>query len=237
MTLLTRYSPKSNAKSRSDQQGRSRDPRSASDPVAQQPDGQCRSKMLPSHPRHVQDSPAQIAHNGGGMALAPAVCCPCCRQRTRPPFPAGVKEPEQFGSPPGGLGQGDRSIASKLGVRSGTDTSLQREMPDSACGEPLMDGRMPLGLIEPLPPGIRGSIEPNGTTRRTFPCCRRRGHPRCRQFRGHCVLLPVPRGMAVHLSGLPHGIPSHDTPGRAGARPDASRFEEDFRNRMQDALR
>ena len=103
------------------------------------------------------------------MALAPAVCCPCCRQRTRTPFPVGVKEPVQFGSPPGGLGQGDRSIASKSGVWSGTDTSLQREIPDSACGEPLMDGRMPLGLVEPLPPGSAGrsdqTAQPDGHSR------------------------------------------------------------------------
>ena len=35
---------------------------------------------------------------------------------------------------------------------------------------------------------------------------------------------------------LPHGIPSHDTPGRVFARLDAARFEEGFRNRVQAAF-
>ncbi len=42
--------------------------------------------------------------------------------------------------------------------------------------------------------------------------------------------------MAAHLPGLPHGIPSHDTLGRVFARLDAARFEEGFRDWVQDAF-
>ena len=42
--------------------------------------------------------------------------------------------------------------------------------------------------------------------------------------------------MAAHVPGLPHGIPSHDTLGRVFARPNASGFEEGFRDRVQEAF-
>ena len=41
---------------------------------------------------------------------------------------------------------------------------------------------------------------------------------------------------ALHLSGTPYGIPWHDLLGRICARLDATRFEEGFRDWVQDAL-